>query len=96
MIRVINLDRKTINLNHIDILPGNSYTWLDSEISFSFRRKLYRLREIGYIQLEETPDYKEESIVSNEENLNKEDNLENEIEKPKKKNTRKKSQKKEE
>ena len=109
MTRVINIGTQAISLDRITINPKDSHTWLNSEVSFSLRRKIIRLMSMGLIQVEESPDISVTlPIENNEPEEIKEEPIIEEVEteevkpeiketsKPKRKNTRKKSQRKEE
>lgn len=101
MVRVINIGNTSISLDFVTIAPKTSHIWADSEISFSLRRKIWRLRGMGLIQIEEYSDPIIEEVIEEqpqeikEEIIQEVEEVKKEI-KPKKKNTRKKSQKKEE
>lgn len=102
MTRVINIGAQTISLDHIKINPGDSHTWLNSEMSFSLRRKIIRLRGMGLIQIEEYSDLSDINIDKSQEEITEIPTEEikpeviKETPKPRRRNTRKKSQRKEE
>lgn len=104
MTRVINIGNQAISLDHITINPKDSHTWLNSEVSFTLRRRIWKLRGMGLIQVEEYSDLSDINEISVEEikepiieeEIKVEEKVEETSPKPKKKNSRKKSQRKEE
>lgn len=109
MTKVTNIDTQTLSLGSYKILPGDSHTWLSTELTLSLSRKIWRLRGMGLIQVEESPDIlsdistntepiieevRVEEIETNEEIIEEKVEKVKETPKPKKKNTRKKSQSK--
>jgi len=103
MIKVINIGKQAISLDHITINPRDNHTWLNSEIYFSLRRKIIKLRSMGLIQIEEYSDLSDLTIeeIPTEEPIIEEIKIEEPEpiieEKPKqtrKRNTKKKSQSK--
>lgn len=101
MTRVINIGAQAISLDHITINPGDSHTWLNSEVSFSLNRKIIRLRGMGLIQVEEYSDLSDINTQEPQEEIIEEpaEEIKSEVvrERPKtrKRSTRRKSQRKE-
>lgn len=91
MIKVINIGNQAISLDHITINPKDNHTWLNSEIYFSLRRKIIKLRSMGLIQIEE---YSDLSDLTIEEIPAEKPIIEEQPKQTRKRNTKKKSQSK--